>query len=84
MFQKDYEAHENMKNNMARIRKKRMPFYKGRAGTLPPIESQRNGSAPESMSMKTEDEVSRRVKDYNTVDPTNLSQVKMESNPIAE
>ena len=77
MFQKDYEAHENMKNNMARIRKKRMPFYKGRAGTLPPIESQRNGSAPESMSMKTDG------KDYNTADP-NLSQVKMESNPIAE
>ena len=76
MFQKDYEAHENMKNNMLRIRKKRMPFYKGRAGTLPPIESQRNGSAPESMSMKTE-------KDYKTADP-NLSQVKMESNPIAE
>ena len=36
-FRKDFSKHESIKNNLARIKKKRIPVYAGRAGALPPI-----------------------------------------------
>ena len=46
-FRKDFSKHEAIKNNLARIRKKKMPVYAGRPGVLPPIEDiARQGSAP--------------------------------------
>ena len=46
-FQKDFNRHEAIKQNLARMKKKRLPVYAGRAGTLPPMnEDGRQGSAP--------------------------------------
>ena len=47
-FRKDFIQHEAIKNNLARMKKKRMPQYEGRPGLLPPIDdnSTRQGSAP--------------------------------------
>ena len=39
-FERDFIQHESMKANMARIRKKKVPVYGGRAGALPPIDGQ--------------------------------------------
>ena len=47
---KDFTRHEAIKNNLARIKKKRVPVMHGRAGMLPPLEAEmpRQGSAPTS------------------------------------
>lgn len=48
-FRKDFNRHEAIKNNLARMKKKKMPLYGGRPGALPPIEDGmfiRQGSAP--------------------------------------
>ena len=37
-FSKDFNRHEAIKNNLARMKKKRMPVYAGRPGALPPME----------------------------------------------
>lgn len=37
-FQRDFNRHEAIKNNLARMKKKRMPVYAGRPGALPPMD----------------------------------------------
>jgi hypothetical protein len=39
-FARDFNRHENIKNNLARIRKKDIPVYGGRAGALPPLDGE--------------------------------------------
>ena len=38
-FAKDFNRHEAIKNNLARIKKKRMPAYAGKVGSLPPLDA---------------------------------------------
>ena len=48
-FAKDFNRHEAIKNNLARIKKRNVPTYAGRQGALPPLEGERRqGSAPTS------------------------------------
>ena len=39
-MKKDFDRHEHMKANMARIRRKKVPVYGGRGGALPPLDGQ--------------------------------------------
>lgn len=73
-FRKDFNRHENIKNNMARIKKKRIPIYGGRPGTLPPLMegdlARREGSAPTSADARLVNQSyeSRKPRsDYHTV-----------------
>lgn len=48
-FRKDFNRHEAIKNNLARIKKRNVPNYAGRQGALPPLDDvRRQGSAPTS------------------------------------
>ena len=68
-FEKDFEAHESMKANIARIRKKRVPVYAGRGGGLPPMEHppQRQGSAPLAGSNEQNALDQNQPSEFNTV-----------------
>ena len=44
-FRNDFQHHEAIRNNLARIKKRRVPHFGGKQGQLPPI-SDRQGSAP--------------------------------------
>ena len=74
-FERDFNQHEAMKANMARIRKKKVPVYGGRGGALPPLDGQqRQGSAPtRSADINTLDENANS--DFNTVVPDNASRI---------
>ena len=81
-FQKDFNRHEAIKNNLARMKKKRMPFYAGRQGALPPIESdERQGSAPTAHEPAGMYSVSKSDSDYATAvqmaPPRNQSDVAL-------
>ena len=45
-FVKDFQHHEEIRKNLARIRKKKVPVFAGKPGYLPPISGERQGSAP--------------------------------------
>lgn len=45
-FLRDFQKHEQMRQNLAKIRKKRVPTYAGKGGHLPPLDEERQGSAP--------------------------------------
>ena len=45
-FRQEFQQHEAIKHNLARIRKRRVPQFGGKVGQLPPITSERQGSAP--------------------------------------
>ena len=68
-FEKDFEAHEAMKANIARIRKKRVPVYAGRGGGLPPMEHppRRQGSAPLAGGNEQNALDQNQASDFNTV-----------------
>ena len=72
-FRRDFNKHEAIKNNLQRIKKKRMPAYAGRPGALPPIEDvrQRQGSAPTSSGDPRDagrgHQSQESVSDYHTV-----------------
>ena len=68
VFKRDFVQHEAMKANMARIRKKKVPVYGGRAGGLPPLDGQqRQGSAPTRNSNDANTLDDNQTSDFNTV-----------------
>ena len=83
-FRKDFSRHEHIKSNLARIKKKRLPVYAGRAGALPPLEGselgvKREGSAPTSADARLVNQSydSRQNRsDYHTV-------VHQTANPVS-
>ena len=87
-FEKDFQQHEAIKNNLARMRKKKLPQIAGKHGALPPMDEptsrKRQGSAPakgenDSADMLEDSQKSQR-NDFNTVaqpDSLNMLDAKM-------
>ena len=71
-FSRDFGRHEAIKNNLARIKKKKVPDFNGRHGALPPLDDDaqvRQGSAPMGGQQIQAQQLhgSQSSSDYNTV-----------------
>jgi len=53
---KDFENHLHYKNNLQRIKKRRIPVLEGRVGHLPPIEDTNGETKQENQGRKSADE----------------------------
>lgn len=53
---KDFENHLHYKNNLQRIKKRRIPVLEGRVGHLPPIEDTNEETKQENQGRKSADE----------------------------
>ena len=57
-FMKDFESHLSYKNNLQRIKRRRIPILDGRVGHLPPIEDTNEEVKEENQGRKSAGESS--------------------------